>query len=269
MPLAIITGSIAPLRLEKSGASEMISELLFGEAVEIIEEENTWAKVRNLYDKYEGWMDSRLLEKIPELKSETLLKGQLIQSAIQPVYRLDANYGMRVQLLGHNSFFPDCFLSSSEGDFVQFRFGKTEFMLGPDGLENEMSFTEENILEVAERYLNTPYLWGGRSSSGIDCSGFTQQVFRTCGKCIPRDAREQALIGSQTSWEKIRPGDLAFFSNSEGKIIHTGICLEDNEIIHASGFVKVDKLSPEGIFDKQLQKITHTLSFVNTYFTDC
>jgi hypothetical protein len=269
MQLAIITGSIAPLRLEKSGASEMISELLFGEAVEILEEENTWAKVRNLYDRYEGWMDTRLLERIPALNTEILLKGQLIQSAILPVYRIDPNYGMRVQLLGHNSFFPDCFKSSSEEDFVQFRFGKTEFMLGQDGLENEKSFTEEDIIEVAERYLNTPYLWGGRSSSGIDCSGFTQQVFRTCGKFIPRDARDQAQMGSQTSWEKIRPGDLAFFSNSEGKIIHTGICLEENEIIHASGFVKTDELRPEGIYDKQLQKITHTLSFINTYFTDC
>jgi gamma-D-glutamyl-L-lysine dipeptidyl-peptidase len=268
MQVAIITGSIAPLRKEKSGASEMVSELLFGESVEILESDNTWVKVRNLSDSYEGWMDCRLLEELPDQNPDILQKGKLIHSVIYPVYRLDPNYGMRIQLLGYNSFFPDCLRTSSNENSIQYRFGKTEFMVGPDGLDACIPFTEADLLEISERYLNTPYLWGGRSASGIDCSGLTQQVYRVFGKNIPRDARDQAKIGKRTNWEEIRPGDLAFFSNSEGKIIHTGICLEDHEIIHASGFVKIDELRPEGIFDKQLQKITHTLSFINSYFSD-
>lgn len=269
MQYGIITGSRAPLRAEKSGASEMVSELLFGEAIEIVETENTWVKVRNLFDSYEGWMDIRLLEIVQGFSKEQLLQGKLVQNIILPIYRLDPQYGMKVQLLGMNCFFPDCFQIESGEESAQYRIGTQEFFAGSDSIGATKEFTRDNLIEIAEWYANTPYLWGGRSSAGIDCSGLVQQAFRACGQALPRDAKDQALKGKKIAFEEIQAGDLAFFSNSAGKITHTSICIGDGEIIHASGFVKTDELRPEGIWDRSLQKTTHSLSFVNSYFTEC
>lgn len=269
MQYGIITGSRAPLRADKSGASEMVSELLFGEAIEVLESEKTWVKAKNLFDGYEGWLDIRLIEFIQGFSSEQLLQGKLVQNIILPVYRLDPHYGMKVQLLGMNCFFPDCFQIESSEESAQYRIGSQEFFVGSDSIGKSKEFTRDNLIEMAEWYANTPYLWGGRSSAGIDCSGLTQQVYRSCGISLPRDAKDQVLKGKRIAFEEIQPGDLAFFSNSEGKITHTGICTGDGEIIHASGFVKTDELRQEGIGDKRLQEITHNLSFVNSYFTEC
>jgi hypothetical protein len=269
MQLSIVSASRAPLRAEKSGASEMISELIFGEAVEVLDKDNTWLKVRNLYDNYTGWADIRLFEPINGYTPQDLLTGKLGINLILPVYRLDPNYGMKVQILGINAFFPDTLLSTQDEDSLKYQFGEIEFFVGKDLIETPKAFERDNLLEMAEWFLNVPYYWGGRSSCGIDCSGLLQQVFRACGNSLPRDAKDQALTGKKIKFDEIKAGDIAFFSNSDGNIVHTGICTGENEIIHASGFVKTDELRPDGIYDQQLGKITHVLAHINTYFTDC
>lgn len=269
MQIALVSGSRAPLRAIPNGGSEMVSELLFGEVVEILETQDTWVKIRNLFDDYSGWMDIRLLEMVDSTSPEELLIGKCLQNLILPVYRMDPDYGMRVQILGMNSFFPDALCEGeSEGSLV-YQLGKIQFFVGPESLGPPLALTRDNIISQAEWYLNTPYLWGGRSSFGIDCSGLVQQVFRSCGVNLPRDARDQVKTGTAIHQAEGKPGDVAFFSNSEGKITHTGIIIGDEEIIHASGFVKTDELLPEGILDRKLGRITHSLSIVNTYFTDC
>jgi len=113
--------------------------------------------------------------------------------------------------------------------------------------------------------LNAPYLWGGKSFFGIDCSGFTQQVFRFLDKRLPRDAYQQAEEGMTVEFDETEVGDLAFFANASGKITHVGIILENMQIIHAHGAVRLDELTKEGIFSADKGGITHYLTVIKRY----
>jgi len=265
MQMAIITGSYAPLRAEKSGASEMVSQLSFGEVVEILDIQDTWVKVRNLFDQYIGWMDIRLLSQV---STKDYTQGKFVQVMILPVFRQDI-YGLQVQVLGIGAFFPDtCLVDSNEG-ILRYEIGKTEFQISEDSIASPKDFTRDNIVDTAQAFLNLPYVWGGRSFSGMDCSGLVQTVFRLCSRDLPRDAKDQVLRGKIINFNDAKPGDLAFFSGSDTNITHTGIYIGEGEIIHASGYVKTDTLKSTGIYDQLLQRNTHILHSINTYFTDC
>ncbi|MGE3825539.1 MAG: C40 family peptidase, partial [Bacteroidia bacterium] len=119
------------------------------------------------------------------------------------------------------------------------------------------------VSEYATVFLNAPYLWGGRSVFGIDCSGFTQVVFKMAGIQLKRDAYQQAEQGITLSFvEEAQTGDLAFFDNEEGKIVHTGIVLSQGKIIHASGKVRIDKLDHQGIYNHDTKKYSHKLRLI-------
>jgi len=103
-------------------------------------------------------------------------------------------------------------------------------------------------------------LWGGRSPFGIDCSGFTQMVYKLCGMPLKRDAWMQAEQGQDIHLlDETQPGDLAFFDNEEGRIIHVGILTTKNRIIHASGKVRLDSIDHQGIFNSETKRYTHNL----------
>jgi cell wall-associated NlpC family hydrolase len=119
------------------------------------------------------------------------------------------------------------------------------------------------LIDTAFLYLNSPYLWGGRTPFGIDCSGYSQIVYRMCGVDLPRDASQQAEVGDRLSFiEEATPGDLAFFDNNEGRITHVGILLGDNKIIHASGKVRVDRIDHQGIFNDEMHDYSHHLRLI-------
>ena len=123
--------------------------------------------------------------------------------------------------------------------------------------------TKNQIVEDALMYLNAPYLWGGRSPFGIDCSGFTQVVYKINNIIIPRDAYQQAELGQGYSFiEEAEAGDIAFFDNDEGKINHVGILIGRNKIIHASGKVRIDTLDHQGIFNKETNSYSHKLRII-------
>jgi cell wall-associated NlpC family hydrolase len=121
--------------------------------------------------------------------------------------------------------------------------------------------------KLAFVFLNTPYLWGGKSVFGADCSGFTQTVFRFVDIPLLRDAWQQATMGEEVnSLKTVRRGDLAFFDNADGKITHVGIILNNKKIIHASGKVRVDKLMEEGIINGDTKQLTHRLKLIRRFF---
>ncbi|MGF7230079.1 C40 family peptidase, partial [Arachidicoccus sp.] len=127
----------------------------------------------------------------------------------------------------------------------------------------QLEFTEENIRKTAMTYLNTSYLWGGRSAFGLDCSGFTQQVFQYFNIQLPRDAYQQAGVGGSVGFlQECRCGDLAFFDNEEGRITHVGIMLDKENIIHASGKVRIDKIDAQGIVRLDTSLHTHKLRII-------
>lgn len=236
--------SIAPVREEQKDSAEMVTQILFGEIVEVVETDRQWRKVRNIIDGYEGWLDEKLLSSLTEKEMKRWFDLQ------SPIFNSTLALGSSTGeiLLSKGSMLP------FENDTDDFPIGKDLYQL-----DAKIETAPQNIKEIALSYLNAPYLWGGRTTFGIDCSGFTQMVYRFMGYSLPRDAYEQAEDGIEIEFKDQQVGDLAFFKNVSGKITHVGIILENNQIIHAHGRVIVDELKTEGIYNQEKQQITHQL----------
>ncbi len=249
--------SMIPVRSEPSDKSEMVSQLLFGEAVEVLDKHESWRKVRLCYDDYIGWVDKKQIISIEE--------EELKKNSTQPsTATLDI---VQIVIFNQSNIIPVVLGSTLPAyQNKKFRIGNTEYIY--DGNVKLFSSPDpSNIVEHAFMYLNAPYLWGGRSPFGLDCSGYTQMVFKLCGILLKRDANQQAQQGRTINLlEESKPGDLAFFENQEGKITHVGIILSGNKIIHASGKVHVDKLDHQGIFSEETNKYTHKLRVIKRFF---
>lgn len=242
--------AMIPLRLEPSDKSEIVSQILFGEQFEIREQIKQWYYIKLHYDSYEGWIDSKQVQLISETNFNQLSKDAIILNGDLIEYITStSNFLMPIPLGASLSF-----LNHSEINTANFDFEGTRI----SGIK-----AKENILNSAFMYLNAPYLWGGKTPFGIDCSGFTQMVYKLNGYKLLRDASQQALQGEALSFiEESTPGDLAFFDNEEGNIIHVGIIMENNYIIHASGKVRIDRLDHLGIYNAEANKHTHRLRVI-------
>ena len=237
------------MRAEPSDRSEMVNVVLFGEAFEIVERKPKWIKIRLQHDSYEGWIDHQMCRVISADVYEDLRTA--------PKYFQGALAGQITDEFGHSfSLTKGACLPGLQGESLNI--GGYNFSF--NGLLHESKRSREALKETALEYLGTPYYWGGRTTFGIDCSGFTQMVYRMNGIFLPRDASQQAKKGTSLSFlEECKPGDLAFFDNSEGNIVHVGIVLEDYKIIHASGRVRIDTLDHSGIYNNELGVHTHKL----------
>jgi hypothetical protein len=242
--------AVIPLRLEPSDRSEIVSQILFGEHFEILETQKQWRKIKLQFDQYEGWIDEKQFQTISASEFKTLsdlpivLNGDLVEYI---------SYGNN-QLLPITLGASVSFLSQASINLHHMSF---------DGLKQEGIQAKSNLIETAFMYVNAPYLWGGKTPFGIDCSGFTQMVYKLNGYRLLRDASQQATQGVPLSFiEESEAGDLAFFDNEEGKIIHVGIIMDDNYIIHASGKVRIDRLDHLGIYNAELNKHTHKLRVI-------
>lgn len=247
--------SIVPCRAEASNKSEMVTQLLLGEHFTILEETEEWRKIKIAHDGYECWINHKQYAPIKE-KTFTSLEQQkapLSNELFSIVKNKTANESFPIAMGSSLPFFDN-------GKFRLEESSEYEF----DGnLKLPQEKTYDNIIQTALLFLNAPYLWGGRTCWGIDCSGFTQMAFALNGFQLPRDAYQQAELGSPLSFvEEAEPGDLAFFDNEEGKIVHVGIVMSDNHIIHASGKVRIDKFDHYGIFHSERKKYSHLLRVV-------
>ncbi|WP_374173418.1 NlpC/P60 family protein [Flavobacterium tructae] len=242
--------AIVPVRSEPSDRSEIVTQLLFGEHIEILERQNQWARIRIQYDDYEGWVDSKQYQIISEANFNQLSSEAIILNADLIDYITSSNNLLLPIPLGASL----SFLNNSEINISNFDFEGTK----TSGIKPKSA-----IISTAFMYLNAPYLWGGKTPFGIDCSGFTQMVYKLNGYKIHRDASQQALDGEPLSFiEESEAGDLAFFDNDEGNITHVGIIMDNNYIIHASGKVRIDRLDHLGIYNPETNKHTHKLRVI-------
>ncbi|MEZ0129282.1 NlpC/P60 family protein [Flavobacterium sp. LBUM151] len=242
--------AIVPVRSEPSDRSEIVTQLLFGEHIEILERKNQWARIKIQFDDYEGWVDSKQYQVISEANYNLLSKEAIILNAdlIDYISAPD-NLLLPIPLGASLSFLNNSEINTSNFDF--------------EGTKTSGIKPKSALINTAFMYLNAPYLWGGKTPFGIDCSGFTQMVYKLNGYKIHRDASQQALEGEPLSFiEESEAGDLAFFDNEEGNIIHVGIIMDNNYIIHGSGKVRIDRLDHLGIYNAELNKHTHNLRVI-------
>jgi hypothetical protein len=242
--------AIIPLRIEPNDRSEIVSQVLFGEHFEILEQFNQWSKIKLQFDDYEGWVDSKQYQIISESEFVQLSQDAIVLNSDLIEYITGPNNLLLPIPLGSSL----SFLNHSDINAANFNFEGTRI----SGIK-----TKDQILNTAFMYLNAPYLWGGKTPFGVDCSGFTQMVYKINGYKLLRNASQQALQGESLSFiEESEAGDLAFFDNEEGNIIHVGIIMDDNYIIHASGKVRIDRLDHLGIYNAEVNKHTHKLRVI-------
>lgn len=247
---AICNLAIIPLRAESSDRSEIVSQVLYGEHFEVIETQNQWSRIRLQFDDYEGWVDSKQYQVISEKSFNDLSKDAIILNADLVEYVTNPSNVLLPIPLGASL----SFLHHSEINIENFEF---------EGMKISGVKPKSDLITTAYMYLNAPYLWGGKTPFGIDCSGFTQMVYKLNGYKLLRDASQQSTQGDALSFiEESEPGDLAFFDNEEGNIIHVGIIMENNYIIHASGKVRIDRLDHLGIYNAELNRHTHRLRVI-------
>lgn len=250
----IVTLPLVPLRTSQSEQSEMISQLLFGERVEIVETYEHWFLVKNPTDMLEGFADRRMIkiltseqareftDKIPHCISVPLLActNNENENMILPGGSLLPNY-----VDGKSVIIDETFTIKT----------------GEQALSGEEA--GDHFCWLAKQYLNAPYLSGGKSIFGIDASGLIQVVFSIGGIALPRNAAQQVEFGQVIDFlSEVKAGDLAFFENTDGKISHVGIMLNPNQIIHASGYVKIDSIDYQGIISSTTGEYSHKLRVI-------
>lgn len=256
--------SIIPVRSEPAEKSEMVTQILFGEYFEVIEDVENWSKVRLAYDNYEGWVDTKMISVIDE-EFYHLLATQLPAVANDTFNIVFQEKDYSNKLIVPGSSFPFC-----DREEKSFKIGeKKYFYQGKVTGNGDEINVRDSIIEAALKYFNAPYLWGGRTPYGIDCSGLTQIVYKLNGISLPRDASQQVLVGEPLTFvEEAMPGDLAFFDNAEGKITHVGIIWDRHKIIHASGKVRIDNVDHQGIFNVDTKRYTHKLRVIKRVISE-
>ena len=244
--------SIVPMRAEPSDLSEMVNQILFGEQYKILEQRKKFSRIRLSHDKYEGWICNKQVNEVEKDTYKNLLSEKKI-------YTTDV-----LDIIKSDSF-QTIVLGSVLPDLNECKFSICSNTYSFEGQWTSTLLDKKMIVENAMMFLNSPYLWGGRTPFGIDCSGFSQIIYRLNGIDLPRDAYQQAEIGTTLSFvEESEAGDLAFFDDNDGKIIHVGIVLENNHIIHASGKVRIDRIDQQGIFNIEKGVHTHKLRLIKS-----
>lgn len=249
-----------PLRREISGTSEMVSQLLFGESYLVLDETDKWIRIETCFDQYRGWIskDQHVALSASDYRQIAEQSRQIVSSRFATACIPGSNKSFMVPA---GSELPNY---DRKTNLVQL--GDRSLLIS--GHEGETpGVGPEDVLNTALRLLYTPYLWGGRSSFGCDCSGFVQTVFKIHNRTLPRDARQQAGLGIQIpSLQEAKTGDLVFFTNGGPQVSHVGLLISPEEIIHCSGSVRIDKIDQKGIFNRDKATYSHTCYSVRRHF---
>jgi len=244
--------SIIPVRVDAREQSEMVTQLIFGDIFSVLVEKKKWLQILIEADGYEGWIDKTMFFEISQSQfnqikhSKNKVSNKLVSYIETENEKIHLVKGSSFPLMENN----------------QIMIGENSFSLTEFETVKGKNIRSE-IIETAKDYLSTPYLWGGKSPFGIDCSGFSQIVYKINGIQIPRDASQQVSLGASRNFiDEAQAGDLAFFDNEDGVVIHVGIIMEGRKIIHASGKVRIDNIDHQGIYNQESKSYTHKLRVI-------
>ncbi len=235
--------SVVPVRIGPTDEAEIVTQLLFGDYVTVLEKGNPWIKIRNHADSYVGWMDFKQLSYLTEIEFNKGINEKTPYIVNQPTIEIVSSQGEQTLFLG--SVLP--FLNNDIFNITTTRYE----------VISELNTPHLAPTEYAQLFLNTPYLWGGKSIHGIDCSGLVQNAFKHYSFSLPRDASQQVHIGELVQWEGRKTGDVVFFKSKNGNVTHVGILTTKNTIIHAHGKVRIDKIDDKGIWNSDLNYYSH------------
>lgn len=242
--------SIVPVRAEASDRSELVTQLIFGDLYQILEFDATqkWCKIKIEQDQYEGWIDA---------KQRLAILDETFNTWKNASKQYVSNFYAIIRMNDIEFVIPEG-ATIALNDGIHFK--SVDFNFSFYG--SLRNYDKQEISKVAKRYEGSPYLWGGKTHFGIDCSGFVQQVLKQCATLYPRDAYQQAELGEAISLENAQKNDLAFFHNKDGKIIHVGILLDQQHIIHAHAKVRIDRIDEKGIWNDEINDYSHRLNAV-------
>ncbi len=257
MEFGICDLSVVAVRSKPLHTAELTTQLIFGETYRVIEGGSGWLKIQLTDDGYEGWINARHHRAISSKVFIALSKAPKAISAelVQIITDQNISFPILIGSLLHNF------------DGMNFYIENEKFVYaGQAIMQNSNTQAGEFVKRIATKFLHAPYLWGGKTPFGIDCSGFTQTVLKVCGIQLPRDAYQQAEGGLSISFmEEAKEGDLAFFSEESESITHVGIILKEGKIIHASGKVRIDSIDHYGIYNHDIKKYTHKLRIIKRF----
>ena len=255
---AIINLPLVPIRESDNERSELYSQLLFGEKVEILEIRDRWQFVRNKDDNYRGWVDRKMIHILTPEEEEQIERKAKYTVPVPMILCEETSTKQKM-------FLPGGSIIHTDSPCI-FTLGNKTYSVNSDELKTKEEITGHDLVNIALQYLNAPYLWGGKSIFGIDCSGLVQVVYSIFGIQLLRDASEQVESGQLIDFlSECRAGDLAFFENADGRIIHVGILINSNQIIHSSGWVKIENIDSNGIISEQSGEYSHKLRVIKRY----
>jgi gamma-D-glutamyl-L-lysine dipeptidyl-peptidase len=242
-----ICGNVfVPLRSGPSHRAEMLSQILFGEKYVIVDQVGHWMKIKTCFDDYEGWIDKDHIQNYKALGASC---GHVINKPLVCQKNDDSKIVLE----------PGCEIYSPDFEDKTFMVANELFKTGKE-FNNSFLTTNDSLPDTALKFINSPYIWGGRIPSGIDCSGLTQLVYKIHGKAIPRNSWQQAEVGTEITFiDEAAPGDLAFFDDDRGRITHVGMILSHGLVIHGSGRVRIDAIDHQGIFKHEIGGYSHHL----------
>lgn len=262
---ALVLHSVVPVRASAGEEAEQLTQLLFGETVEILDTKDRWYYIRNNYDGQTGWVDFKMITPMTETEYQTYTSSDLSHMVCVPMAFCVSEANQQTIPLTAGTHLANY----KDG---QFEILGAKFLIDSNMVSAPKELNDSTFMQTMRFFLNIPYLWGGKNAMGMDCSGFSGVLMSLFGKKLLRNAREQATQGTPIAdISQAKAGDLAFFDhhrrkeNPSRRISHVGVMIDPEHIVHCSGRVKIEKIDSIGIINTETGKYSHDLVQINRY----
>ena len=246
---AFVNVSVVNMRSQPKEPAELASQALLGTSLKIFDKDRYWYQVQTP-DNYIGWVEGTTIDRITKEELDSYqAKTKLIFS--KPYGFSYTKPDENAQTVSDLTWGDLLVVKDTLKDFYEVIYpdNRKAFIAKNEAIpyqkwKQSVMPTEQNLVNTATRMMGLPYLWGGTSWKGVDCSGFTRMIYQNNGILLPRDASQQVFVGEEVAFEQLKAGDLLFFgekatTEKSEKVVHVGMWIGNNQFIHSSGMVKV------------------------------